>query len=49
MEKKEIKIARGVSDVENVIKHLNDQEKKARKEAWLKENYSKIKRKESHD
>lgn len=49
MKPDDIKIDRGISDIENIMKHLADQEKKAKKEAWLRENYGKLKRKEPHD
>lgn len=48
-DKKEIKITRGVTDVENIIKHLKDEEKKARNEAWLRENFSKLTRRKGND
>ena len=51
MKPKEFKIKRGITDIENVIKHLADAEKKAKKEAWLRENYSKLgkQNKDKHD
>lgn len=42
MKREEVKIDRGITDVENVMKYLGDEEKKARKMQWLKENYSKV-------
>jgi len=50
MKEKEIKIEKGVTDVQNILKHLESEEKQARKEQWLKDNYGKhSKGKDSHD
>jgi len=48
--KREIKIERGVTDVNNVLNHLSNVEKSERKKAWLKEYYEKnARRKETND
>ena len=44
MKPEDIKITRGITDVQNILKHLEGEAKRARKEAWLKENYSKLNR-----
>lgn len=49
MKPKDIKIKRGVTDIQNIMKHLEDEGKKKRKEDWLRENYGKLKRKEPND
>lgn len=49
IDKDKIKIERGVTDVENLLKHLSNEEKRARKEAWLRENYSKLNRRKAND
>lgn len=41
MDKDKIEIKRGITDITNIMKHLEDAGKKARKEAWLKEHYRK--------
>ena len=50
MKPEEIKIERGLTDVQNVLAHLKDVEKKEKKEKWLRENSGKLnRRKGSND
>ena len=51
MKPEDIKIEKGISDVQNILKHIKNEEKKFKKEQWLRENYNKSirRRKDKND
>ena len=40
--RKEPEIKHGITDITLVLDHLKSEEKKARRELWIKENYTKL-------